>query len=54
MLIAIGDVHGQVWKLRDLLQKLHDLPLETGDRLIFLGDYVDRGPEVSLTIDLLL
>lgn len=54
MLIAIGDVHGQVWKLRDLLTKLHELPLADDDRLVFLGDYVDRGPEVALTLDVLI
>lgn len=54
MLVAVGDVHGEVWKLRELLQRLHELPLEDDDRLIFLGDYVDRGPEVSLTLDLLI
>lgn len=53
MLIAVGDIHGQVWKLRSLLQKLHELPLTDDDRLIFLGDYVDRGPESSLTLELL-
>ena len=54
MLIAIGDVHGEVWKLRKLLQMIHELPIGDDDRLVFLGDYVDRGPEVSLTIDLLI
>jgi len=54
MLIAIGDIHGDAWKLRTLLQKLHDLPLSDEDRLIFLGDYVDRGPESSLTLDILI
>lgn len=33
---------------------LHDLPIEDDDRLIFLGDYVDRGPESSTTLDLLI
>jgi len=54
MLIAVGDIHGDAWKLRSLLQKIHDLPLADEDRLIFLGDYVDRGSESSLTIDLLI
>jgi len=54
MLIAVGDIHGHAWKLRDLLQKLHALPLSDDDRFIFLGDYVDRGPDSSLTLDLLI
>jgi serine/threonine protein phosphatase 1 len=54
MLIAVGDIHGNVWKLRDLLTRLHELPLQEDDRLVFLGDYVDRGAEVPLTLDLLI
>ena len=42
MLYAIGDIHGELTKLEALLAKL---PLEVGDQLVFLGDYVDRGPD---------
>ncbi len=53
MLYAIGDIHGELRKLEQLLSRLG---LEAGDRLIFLGDYVDRGPDsagvVSRLIDL--
>jgi serine/threonine protein phosphatase 1 len=53
VLYAIGDIHGELRKLDALLDKL---ALAQGDRLIFLGDYVDRGPEsagvVSRLIDL--
>jgi serine/threonine protein phosphatase 1 len=38
---VIGDIHGCLDELRYLIE---DLPIESGDRLIFLGDYVDRGP----------
>ncbi len=48
-LAAIGDVHGERWKLASLLRKL---PSDV--RLVFLGDYVDRGPDVAGTLDLLL
>jgi serine/threonine protein phosphatase 1 len=30
------------------------LPLEPGDRLIFIGDYIDRGPDAKGTVDLLI
>lgn len=40
--IIIGDVHGCLDELRILLQKMN---LRTDDRLVFLGDLVDRGPD---------
>ncbi len=42
MLYAVGDIHGERERLDQLLEAL---PLEQGDRLVFLGDYVDRGPD---------
>ena len=42
MLYAVGDIHGESQKLEELLEAL---PLVEGDRLVFLGDYVDRGPD---------
>ncbi len=39
---AIGDVHGDLVHLRTLLAVLP--PLDGADTLVFLGDYVDRGP----------
>ena len=41
MLYAVGDIHGENEKLDELLE---ELPLVEGDRLVFLGDYIDRGP----------
>ena len=49
-LIAIGDLHGEVTLLSGLLQNLR---LTHEDRLVFLGDYVDRGENSPATIDLL-
>ena len=42
VLYAVGDIHGELEKLEELLESL---PLRKGDRLVFLGDYVDRGPD---------
>jgi serine/threonine protein phosphatase 1 len=39
---VIGDIHGCVDELRRLVAAL---PLRSGDSLIFLGDYIDRGPD---------
>jgi len=53
---AVGDIHGRA----DLLERLLDLIVldaETGsgkeNRLVFLGDYLDRGPYVRRTMELL-
>lgn len=51
MLYAIGDIHGELGKLEALLESL---PLEDADRLIFLGDYVDRGPEPAGVVERLI
>jgi len=51
MLYAVGDMHGEVEKLDALLGKLS---LEARDRLVFLGDYVDRGSDSRGVIDRLI
>lgn len=40
---AIGDIHGDRQALDTLLERLP--ALEAEDTLVFLGDYVDRGPD---------
>lgn len=50
-LFAIGDIHGYAEPLRVLLRAISPT---IGDKFVFLGDYVDKGPDVRGTIDLLL
>jgi len=51
--IAIGDVHGNRAALDDLLVRL-DPELQSGDTVVFLGDYIDRGPDTRGCIDSIL
>jgi len=48
---AIGDIHGCQHALQVLLSQLAPT---AGDRLVFLGDYVDRGPDSAGVIDTLI
>lgn len=41
--VAVGDVHGCLEELKELLKTLEYTPER--DRLVFLGDLVDRGPD---------
>jgi serine/threonine protein phosphatase 1 len=50
-LIAIGDIHGCYTALRGLVRAIAPEPSDT---LVFLGDYVDRGPDSRLVLDLLV
>ena len=48
---AIGDVHGDTAALFKLLSRFP--PLDAEDTLVFLGDYVDRGPNSAKVVDYL-
>jgi serine/threonine protein phosphatase 1 len=50
-LLCIGDVHGCAAELETLLVALDPRP---EDRVVFLGDYVDRGPDSRRCIELLI
>lgn len=51
---AIGDIHGCSNKLRDLLAQCEADADGRHAKLIFLGDYIDRGPDSRGVIDLLM
>lgn len=48
---AIGDIHGCLDKLEDLISLIDPKPQDT---LVFLGDYIDRGDRVSQVIEFLI
>jgi serine/threonine protein phosphatase 1 len=50
-IIAIGDIHGCFRTLEKLVSKLD---LSKSDKLILLGDYIDRGPRIKEVIDYIL
>jgi len=49
--LAIGDIHGCLIPLQALVRRL---ALEPSDTIIFLGDYIDRGPNSKEVIDFLI
>jgi serine/threonine protein phosphatase 1 len=51
--IAIGDIHGSLDALSDLLNQLRN-ELAPEDVVVFLGDYIDRGPDSRGCIDAIL
>ena len=51
--VAVGDIHGQSLALRGLLAQI--LPeMRPADTLVFLGDYIDRGPDSKGCIEEIL
>ena len=48
-ILAVGDIHGMYGKLIALMEKVKFNPEE--DILIFLGDYIDRGPQSLECLD---
>ncbi len=48
---VIGDIHGCLSELSCLVE---NLPLKAADRIVFLGDYIDRGPESKGVVSYLI
>ncbi len=51
MIYAIGDIHGCK---KPLVELVNNVPLKEEDTMIFLGDYIDRGPDSKGVIDFLI
>ena len=53
MIYAIGDIHGQSVMLEPALAHLLQI-LRPNDAVIFLGDYIDRGPDTAGVLNALI
>jgi serine/threonine protein phosphatase 1 len=56
-LYAVGDIHGHFDKIRNLVERCRTDSLEHGAsaiQLIFVGDYIDRGPKSREVIEYLI
>ncbi len=54
---AVGDIHGRNDLLEDLLDQIRDYAAANPGRqnvLVFLGDYIDRGPDSKAVVDRLI
>lgn len=49
--VAIGDIHGEIDKLNNLIEKIKPSFSQT---LVFLGDYIDRGKNSAAVVERLL
>jgi len=57
MIDLIGDIHGHADKLETLLQKLgytktNDAYAHREATALFVGDYIDRGPKIRETLEI--
>jgi diadenosine tetraphosphatase ApaH/serine/threonine PP2A family protein phosphatase len=50
---VIGDIHGHADRLQRLLKQLRRMA-QRGDSLVFIGDYIDRGPKSRQVVDQVL
>lgn len=51
-LFAIGDIHGCFDSLKELVE--HKIQLKKNDKLILLGDYIDRGNKSKEVVDFII
>lgn len=51
MTFVIGDIHGELTKLKALIAHIDEL--DKGSSLVFIGDYIDKGEDPKKTIDYL-
>jgi serine/threonine protein phosphatase 1 len=54
LVYAIGDIHGSLQKLRDLIARCERHADGRAAAFVFLGDYIDRGPDSAGVIALVM
>lgn len=54
MQIAIGDIHGQLPKLLSLLEQCRQLNGSQEATYVFVGDYIDRGPDSAGVVETIM
>jgi serine/threonine protein phosphatase 1 len=53
-IFAIGDIHGCLFKLEKMISLLRNTIDRDNDTLVFIGDYIDRGPDPKGVVDFVL
>tara|TARA_R110001606_G_scaffold398094_1_gene576335 strand:- start:696 stop:1340 length:645 start_codon:yes stop_codon:yes gene_type:complete len=54
MIYAVGDIHGMFRKLVTLIERIQDDASPSDDNtIVFLGDYIDRGPDSRRVLELI-
>lgn len=51
---VIGDIHGRIDALNDLLEKIAQDSIEKNTNLVVIGDMIDRGPESAAVLNCLM
>jgi serine/threonine protein phosphatase 1 len=51
-IICIGDIHGCASTFDNLLS--NEISLKKSDKIVFLGDYIDRGPDSKGVVDIII
>ena len=51
---AIGDIHGCLTKLQDLVKRCQLDAGKQPTKFVFLGDYIDRGPDSRGVVEFLI
>ncbi len=53
-IFAVGDIHGEYDKLVEMVGLIESYERASNDKVIFLGDYVDKGPDSCKVVDFLI